>query len=939
MDNRRLNYIFAWGVFILSAITYLYTMQKTLSFWDCGEFIACAYTISIPHPPGAPLWILLGKVATMFPIGSNPAIRMNALAAISSAFTAMFLYLVIVAVIKAWKSKLEDKWDSIMVFCASAIGALSLTFSDAEWFNANESEVYALGTMLVALCVWLLMYWWEKADEKGNERYLMLIAFVVGLSLGIHLLVVQVILVAGFIYYFRKHKYERKTFLITLGITIAAFIAVYPITVIWLPTWLGGDIKALKIEDSGAVTLFTVIGIAAICYGIYWAKKNRRSTAALAFSSLFLVILGYSIYTSVLLRAEVANLPINENEPSTLPRLVSYLSREQYGDAPFWPRQYSQEPMHRRTFTNYTGNMDFMWKYQINQMFNRYLGWQYIGRESYDQDMGIGWDASGGTKMLVIIALSALLLASMYFYSSQKYLNSLICVILLLVVGAIGFWSTAFKAIPFLIGLFGLFYHFRKDWKLGLTFLWMFLLMGIFTALFQRQQDPQPRERDYFYTGAFFVYSLWIGLGVMGIIELVKESIKDSKTVKAVSGLVLVVCFAAVPVLMFKTNLFYNNRNDNTVPFDYAYSLLQGLDKDAILFTNGDNDTFPLWYLQAVEGYRQDVRVVNLSLLNTDWYISEMKNQMPFGTPKVPISLTDEQIKTISPVQWGDYKVVNVTVPPEAYPDSLKQAGKTPDKLTWRMPYTFASGSVKAVKVQDQMIYDIVKTNNWQRPIYFSATVSEDNFIGLTEYLVQEGMGKRLVPFVASAPVQYRIDRDKMWKNFMTTPASYSQTPQDGYFFSNFSKKGVFFNQVEENIVQSYRSQYLTFAYEYSLTGNKKETVEVLDRMNANFPHEVIPYDYRILYDVVMLYAKADNMNKFNELSPIVEKEALDALKKNPNDIQSYWNPYKLLIDIYEMRNDIPKALDILYQLDRLTPNSPEVKQRIEMLKYKQQGQ
>jgi MFS family permease len=938
MDNRRLNYIFAWGVFLLSAITYLYTMQKTLSFWDCGEFIACAYTISIPHPPGAPLWILLGKVATMFPIGPNPALRMNALAAISSAFTSMFLYLVIVSVIKAWKGEVKDKWDSVMIFCASAIGALSLTFSDAEWFNANESEVYALGTMLAALCVWLLMYWWEKADEKGNERYLMLIAFIVGLSLGIHLLVVQIILVGGVLYYFRKHKYERKTFLIALGVTIAAFVIVYPVTVIWLPTWLGGNIKAFKIENSGAVTFLTVIGIAAIAYGIFWAQKKKKSTAALAFASIFLVILGYTIYTGVILRARVDNLPINENKPSNLEKLVSYLSREQYGDAPFWPRQYSQEPMHKRTWANYSGNMDFMWKYQINQMFNRYLGWQYIGRESYDQDTGIGWTASSGTKMLIIIALSALLLASMYFYSSQKYLNSLISVILLLVVGAIGFWSTAFKAIPFLIGLFGLFYHFRKDWKLGLTFLWMFLLMGIFTALFQRQQDPQPRERDYFYTGAFFVYSLWVGLGVMGIIDLVKESIKESKTGKIVSGIVLVLCFTFVPVMLFKTNLYYNNRNGNTVPFEYAYSLLQGLDKDAILFTNGDNDTFPLWYLQAVEGIRTDIRVVNLSLLNTDWYIDEMKNQMPYGSLKVPISLTDDQIKQISPIQWGDFKVVTVNVPPEAYPDSLKQAGKTPDKLSWRMPYTFASGQVKAVKVQDQMIYDIVKTNNWQRPLYFSATVTEDNFIGLDEYMVQEGMGKRIVPFKPEVPAQYRVNTERMWKNFMVTPAGVSKTPQDGYFFNNFSKTGMFFNQVEENIVQSYRSQYLTFAYEYSTQGDKAKTNEVLNRMEANFPKEIVPYDYRILYDICMLYARADNMNKFNELSPIVEKDALDAMKKNPGDIQSYWNPYKLLIDIYETRADYAKAIDILYQLDRMTPNNPEVKQKIEMLKLKQQG-
>src|SRR4030095_11903585 len=567
MNYRRLNYIFAGVVFVLSAITYLYTMQKTLSFWDCGEFIACGFTVSVPHPAGAPLWVLVEKLATLIPIGSNPAIRTNALAALSSAFTAAFLYLVIVSVIRAWKGTIKDQWDAIMIFSAAAIGALSFAYGDAEWFNANESEVYALGTMLVGLCVWLLMYWWEKADEKGNERYLMLIAFIVGLSLGIQCLVVQVILVGGVLFYFRKHKYERKTFLITLGITIAAFITVYPITVIWFPTSLGGDVKAFKIEDSGFVTFLAALIAPALIYGVYWAHKNKKQTHALAFASLFLVLLGYSIYTGVLLRSAVDNLPINENEPKNLPSLVSYLSREQYGDAPFWPRRYSQEPMHKRTWANYTSDMDFLWKYQINQMFNRYLGWQYIGRESYDQDSGIGWTATSGMKMLIIIALSALLLASMYFYTSEKYLYSLISVILLLAVGAAGFWSTAFKAIPFLIGLFGLFYHFRKDWKLGLTFLWMFLLMGIFTALFQRQQDPQPRERDYFYTGAFFVYSLWIGLGVMGIIDLIKESIKETKTAKALSGLVIVLFFILVPVMMFKNNFFYNNRNDNKVPF------------------------------------------------------------------------------------------------------------------------------------------------------------------------------------------------------------------------------------------------------------------------------------------------------------------------------------------------------------------------------------
>jgi tetratricopeptide (TPR) repeat protein len=313
-----------------------------------------------------------------------------------------------------------------------------------------------------------------------------------------------------------------------------------------------------------------------------------------------------------------------------------------------------------------------------------------------------------------------------------------------------------------------------------------------------------------------------------------------------------------------------------------------------------------------------------------------MKNQMPYGALKVPISLSDAEIEKISPIQWGDFQVKSVAVPLSAYPDSIKAKGTPPDKLAWRMPYSFASGNVKAVKVQDLMIFDIVKTNNWQRPIYFSATVTEDNFIGLEEYLVQEGMGKRLVPFKADGLVQFRIDPERMWANFMVTPANYSKTPQDGYFFHGFDNPNIFYDQVSENNVQNYRSQYLTMAYYYNNLGDKAKTLQVLNKMEQNFPGNVVAFDYRVLYDAAMLYLKAGDRAKFDQLTPEVEAKALDALKKNPGDIQSYWNPYKLLIDIYEARGDNQRALEILYQLDRITPNNPEIKAKIEALK---QGQ
>src|SRR5258706_15228436 len=250
MNYKKINYIVGAIVFLLASSVYLYTKQPTVSFWDCGEFTATAYTVSVPHPPGAPLWTLVGKIATMLPIGSNPASKMNTVSALSSGLTVLFLYLVIVSVIRNWRGLPKNSWDAVMIFSSAAIGALSYAFCDSYWFNALEAEVYAFGTMLIGLSVWLLMVWWEKADEKYSERYLMLVAFIIGLALGIHLLVVQVILVGGMLYYFRKYEYSRKRFLIAMAITCGAFILVYPVIVIWYPTWLGGDIKAFKITNS-----------------------------------------------------------------------------------------------------------------------------------------------------------------------------------------------------------------------------------------------------------------------------------------------------------------------------------------------------------------------------------------------------------------------------------------------------------------------------------------------------------------------------------------------------------------------------------------------------------------------------------------------------------------------------------------------------------------
>jgi hypothetical protein len=885
MDYKKQNYLTAWVIFVLSSIVYLITMQPNLSFWDCGEFAACAYTLSVPHPPGAPLWTIIGKAATLFPIGSNPAVKINTVSAISSGFTVMFLYLVIVMVIKNWRGAPKNSWEAFTIFGASAIGALSYAFCDSFWFNALESEVYAFGTMLVALNVWLIMYWRENSDKKGNEKILLLIAFISGLALGIHMLVIQVILAAGLIYYFKRYTFTRKGLLIAFFVTCGAFLIVYPVITLWFPSWLAGNLKIFKIQDSNIIRWIAILIAPALIFGAIRTRIKNHQTQAFVFTAVFLIFLGYSIYSVVLLRARVDNLPINENNPRDMHTLVSYLNREQYGDAPFWPRRYSHEPMHIKTWTNYSSDLDFMWRYQINQMFNRYLGWQYIGRAGYDMDQGIDWNK--------------------------------------------------FYGIPFLLGLIGLFYHFRKDWKLGLSFLWLFLLTGVISALFQRQQDPQPRERDYFYEGAFFVYSMWIGIGVIGIVELITSAIKNRAAAITISSVILLASFIFVPVNMFRINYHYQNRHGDYLPFDYAYNILQSLDKDAIVFTNGDNDTFPLWYLQSI-GYRTDVRVINLSLLQMDWYIKEMKNSSPYGALKVPVNLSEDEIENLHPTQWSDFKMVSIDIPPDAFPDSLKEDNNLPDKLTWKMPATISEGKIKGVKVSDLMVFDIIKANNWQRPIYFSITVSKDYYIGLDDYLVQEGMSKRLVPYKDESGKQFRVS-ERMYENFVNTPPSHSKTQQQGFFFRGLNDPGIFYDQTHSNIIQNYRSQYLILAYNFYNSDNDK-AAQVLAKMEENMPESVTPMDYRLQFDAAKLYAELGDKNSFDRLSPKVEKSALEELKKNPGNTQSYYNPYRILLDIYNTRGDYRSELDIMTKLDQVMPGRPEIKKKIDILEARING-
>jgi hypothetical protein len=588
--------------------------------------------------------------------------------------------------------------------------------------------------------------------------------------------------------------------------------------------------------------------------------------------------LGFSTYSSIIIRSN-QDTPINLNSPKTFSELVSYLNREQYGDAPLFQRRYSMEPQHQNIYRNYSSDLDFFLNYQMDHMFNRYLLWNYAGRNSTVQDDGVNWSQLLG--------------------------------------------------IPFILGLFGVFYHFKRDWRMASIFLVFFLMLSYIMAIYFNMQQPQPRERDYFYTGAFFVFSIWIGLGVRGVLDFIKEKFANTSFATPVMSLVLIIAFLAVPVNMLANNYFRNDRSNNYVPWDYSYNLLQSVAPNGIIFTNGDNDTFPLWYLQDVAEVRQDVRIVNLSLLNTAWYILQMKNTEPHGALKIKMSYTDEQIERLArgPSRW-EPKQVSIDVPREVIEEynitdsSIIKTGK----LTWLVRHTAQYGDVKAIRVQDLAALDIIRSNTWDRPIYFASTVSDDSKLGLNDYLQMEGMAYRLVPKKSNNTVTY-VNPEILEKQLFNQPEGFSKTYQPGFKFRGMDDPSIFLNDNEIRMMQNYRNSFINLALYYLYdVENPEKVIAVLDKMEESLPHKIIPMDHRILFDVANIYYQAGAIEQYVELVSEVQQIAEEILEQDPTDFSSSYNPYRLLLDIYEKTGQFDKATELIDQIESYLPNDPAIK-------------
>lgn len=990
-----INRGFALVVLIISALTFFSTVQPSVSFWDCGEFIASSYYLQVPHPPGTPFFLMIGRIFSLIPFADNIAFRVNTISVLSSVFSVFFLYLIIVKLIENYRGKEpKNMFDAVATYLSAAVGALSLAFSDTFWFNAVEAEVYALSTFLFAAITYLMMRWNERADTQDNEKYILLIAYLIGLSTAVHLMSVLAVLAVVMIIIFRKYLDDeenlKKTAYILLGhvgftLIIAfalwggqksqeppspedyqAFDTRFKMIVAGLSALImGGFWKKIFNRNSfyfplmiGGIALFVtypgivkmlpgfmtsiagdnvtteifllLIILGALGYGVYYSIKKNKPTLHMVFLSTIFILFGFTTYVLVIVRAN-QDPPMNENQPDSFTELVSYLNREQYGDFPTFKRRFATEPHQMGVYTNYTSDLDFWWRYQMNHMMTRYWLWNYAGRESWYQDSGVNIAPLNklGNAIFKPLGIS--------FGGETK--DSLF-------------------GIPLLLGLIGIYFHFKKDWKMAAIFMTLFVFMGYLTAFYQNQQQPQPRERDYFYVGAFFVFSIWIGIAMRGLVDAVQNKIKEGMSQQLAVGGVLLLGFIFVPVRMFSANYFTHDRSQNWVPWDYSYNLLQSCAPNAILFTNGDNDTFPLWYLQDVEGVRRDIRIANLSLLNTPWYIKQLRDLEPYGAPSVKMRFNHAQIDQLRPIQWEG---LDITLPvPKNIFDQLRptqwegrdfslaalegvfekygvndSAIINSGSVTFRMNNTVQYGNVKAVRVQDLMVREIVEANAWERPIYFAVTCSDDSKIGLSDYLLMEGMAMRLVPQKRAAGVEF-INEPVLYKQVYEENPGYSKDYQPGFKFRGLNNPEIFFDENHERLMQNYRNAFIRLALFYiSEEQANAKVIATLDKMEEKIPRKLLPIDYRLLFDIGNLYNNAGAKKQYEEIAREVETQALKAIESNPSDVSSYYNPYRILLETYDNLREYNKAIEMLNKLLVLRPGDSGISNLIEQYKLK----
>jgi tetratricopeptide (TPR) repeat protein len=930
---QKINNITGWVIFLIAATVYTITVEETASFWDCGEFIAVSYKLQVPHPPGAPLFLLLGRMFSFLALGDveRVAYWINMLSVVASALTILFLFWTIVLLCRKFIKAENGNYTTAQIatmMAAGAIGALAYTFSDSFWFSAVEAEVYGMSSFLTAFVFWAMLKWELIEDQQYADRWLVMIAYTMGLSIGVHLLNLVTIPALAVIAYYKIYGKPTLfgwvtavfTGLVIVGVINSGIIPGLPTLAGWFEIFF---VNSFGMPFNSGIIIFGILLVAALYMGIRYSEQNKKEVLNLVTLCVTFILIGYSCYGIVLVRSNY-NPPIDENNPEDVISFVRYLKREQYGDRPLLfgptyeakridikrttpiyrkaenkyeifdykteavydpkakmllPRVYSQQEGHINLYKSWIGmkdgekltmfhNLKYMFVYQFGHMYFRYFMWNFAGRESDDKEAGfmLPWD-DVGVELPHELATNK---ARVNFYM-----------------------------LPLLLGFIGLFFHYRKDQPNFWNLLLLFFLTGLALVIYLNSPPVEPRERDYIYVGSFYVFAIWIGLGVVAIQEAMANFLKGNSPYAA-GALCLV-----VPVLMGAQGWNNHDRSGRFHSVDQAKNTLRSCAPNAILFTGGDNDTFPLWYVQEVEGFRTDVRVVVLSYFSTDWYIAQMKRPAYESEP-LPLSMgqnsylqgkndwaplvEDEALKNnavnlrtfIRLVDQGDNRVqvqlsdgsFTAKLPSRFFSLDVNKAdvlsknfipaGKE-DRIVDKMVFQLKEGS-SAIFKSDLAILDLLATNEWERPIYFNNTSANTTALDLRPFMQLEGMAYRLMPIRAKSEGEVgEVNVDVMLENMRT------------FEFRGFENPDVYHDEEYRKFGSNTLNSYFRLSKALYDEGRKEEAQAVLDEGLTNIPDRSIPYSFFTGYIAEMYYMLGEK-ERASGLTDTLKTRSLDMM-------------------------------------------------------------
>lgn len=949
MNYRKINNLSGWLAGAIALVVYLMTLEPTVSFWDCGEFLSCAYKLEVGHSPGAPLFMMLQRMFGIFVDKEHAAFAINAFSAVVSALTIVFLFWTITYFAKRLlvgaNNENPDAKQAVLIMGSGFVGALAYTFSDTFWFSAVEAEVYATSSFVTAISFWAALKWESVADQKHSDKWLVLIAYMVGLSVGIHLLNLLIIPAVGIIYYFRRYKVTN------MGTFIAFMISVLILAFVQFGVLQGVPKLAFAFDklfvnsfglpfNVGAIT-FVLLIVALLIWALMYAKKKGNYLMHTGVLCIMFIFIGYSCYIVPVIRSK-ADPAIDMTNPDDANRLLSYISREQFGSQPlltgpdynspvtsmkktgdtyyattkngkpeyikvgekkepvfdrtrFFPRiwEYNQ-PDHARFYQNFLGlseseeptskdNLKFFMGYQMDWMWWRYFMWNYSGRQNDFEGQG---EAANGNWITGFKFLDKRKVGDLDKmgdnYRDNKARNEL-------------------YMLPFILGILGLVYQFNRDKRNGFIVFLLFFFTGIAIGIYLNMPPLQPRERDYAFAGSTYAYAIWIGLGVLMVQQWLSKLTKGPVASFAAIGL----CLVAVPVLMASEEWDDHDRSKKTLAWATAYNALMSCDSNAILFTFGDNDTYPLWYLQEVEGVRTDVRTINTSLLGIDWYIEQLTYKVNdadavpmlwekdayvgdrsnvvyyMDDPRIPKdkyfnleeicafmasndpakkqALNDGTIVNYMPVKNFS---VNTPSKEQLIKDGLLPAQDSINvtnelKFRWDKPYL----SKDQLAIMN-IIAGIAK-EGWKRPICFGGGLPGDNYLNLSEYMRTDGVVLRLMPFKYTDSVHINTpSRDPGFVNLDKCQNLYTNV----YKWGNAHRKDVYFDEKNRLMFFAYRIGAAKVAESMVMQGRNADAIKVLDKVMEGISEESMQYD-RVSFMMAAAYVQAGAKDKGKNLA------------------------------------------------------------------------